>query len=71
MKEIILQSDKNMKRRASDTSSLNNLEFDLTGLVESIGKLKWVLTLHRIFKGQFSKFIPRGLRVFLESGLKT
>lgn len=36
VKEIILQSDKNMKRRASDSSSLNNLELDLTGLVESI-----------------------------------
>ena len=46
MKEIILQSDKNMKRRASDSSSLNNLELDLTGLVESIGKLKLIFALY-------------------------
>ena len=46
MKEIILRSDKNIKRRASDSSSLNNLELDLTGLVESIGKFKFTLTLH-------------------------
>ena len=41
VKEIILRSDKNMKRSASvgDSSSVNNLELDLTGLVESIGKL--------------------------------
>ena len=45
MKEIILRSDKNMKRRESDSSSLNNLELDLTGLVESIGKLKLTLAL--------------------------
>ena len=40
VKEIILRSDKNMKRSASegDSSSINNLELDLTGLVESIGK---------------------------------
>ncbi|KAL9979326.1 hypothetical protein ACROYT_G016974 [Oculina patagonica] len=37
VKEIILRSDKNMKRSASeDSSSVNNLELDLTGLVESI-----------------------------------
>ena len=47
MKEIILQSDKNMKtRRASDSSSLNNLELDLTGLVESIGELKLTFALY-------------------------
>lgn len=38
VKEIILRSDKNMQRSASveDSSSTNNLELDLTGLVESI-----------------------------------
>ena len=46
VKEIILRSDENMKRRASDSSSLNNLELDLTGLVESIGKLKSTFTLY-------------------------
>ena len=41
MKEIILRSDKNLKRSASveESSSVNNLELDLTGLVESIGKI--------------------------------
>lgn len=68
VKEIILQSDKNMKRRASDSSSLNNLELDLTGLVESIGKLKWTFKLYN--KVTVSKFIPSGLRVF-DFGLKT
>ena len=39
VKEIILRSDKNMKRSASeDSSSINNQELDLTGLVESIGE---------------------------------
>ncbi|PFX26459.1 Rap guanine nucleotide exchange factor 6 [Stylophora pistillata] len=37
VKEIILRSDQNMKKSASeDSSSINNYELDLTGLVESI-----------------------------------
>ena len=41
VKEIILRSDKNIQRCASveDSSSTNNLELDLTGLVESIGRI--------------------------------
>ena len=39
VKEIIIRSDKNMKRSASeDSSSINNYDLDLTGLVESIGE---------------------------------
>lgn len=45
VKEIILRSDKHLKRNASveDSSSVYNLELDLTGLVESIGK--WHLNI--------------------------
>ena len=41
VKEIILRSDQNLKRSASveESHTGNNLELDLTGLVESIGKL--------------------------------
>ena len=47
VKEIIIRSDKNMKRSASeDSSSINNYDLDLTGLVESIGE--WIL-LRRFF----------------------
>ena len=46
VKEIILRSDKNMQRSASveDSSSTNNLELDLTGLVESIGRILILLS---------------------------
>ena len=46
VKEIILRSDKNMQRSASveDSSSTNNLELDLTGLVESIGRILMLLS---------------------------
>ena len=41
VKEIILRSDQNLKRSTSveESHTGNNLELDLTGLVESIGKL--------------------------------
>lgn len=39
VKEIILRSDQNLKRTGSiEEPPGNNLELDLTGLVESIGK---------------------------------
>ena len=40
VKEIILRSDQQLKRSASveGSHSGNNLELDLTGLVESIGE---------------------------------
>ena len=63
VKEIILRSDKSIQRRASvdDSSSGNNLELDLTGLVESIGKM---IILNKVIHTN-----SRGFRVITESNV--